>query len=78
MYLSTLSDFYRESIDNRMSNKPQILLLTIPTLLPFASIAAQAPTPLRTYAQSPEQSISLTTELRSAFPVGHNGVELFA
>jgi hypothetical protein len=61
-----------------MSYKSKATLLLVTTLLPLTSIAAQTPTPLRTYAQSPEQSINLTTELRSAFPVGHNGIELFA
>ncbi|WP_117236160.1 DUF3187 family protein [Vibrio maerlii] len=61
-----------------MSNTFKNALLLIAAFSPLLCNAAPAPTPLRTYAQSPEQSISLTTELRSAFPVGHNGVELFA
>lgn len=40
--------------------------------------AADSPMPLRIYAQSPEQSISLENQLRSAFPISNNGVELFA
>ncbi|MFA0038798.1 hypothetical protein BCT81_01740 [Vibrio sp. 10N.261.52.A1] len=62
-----------------LSNKViSMLFLIATTFISLSAIAAQPPTPLRTYAQSPEQSTHLTTELRSAFPVGNHGVELFA
>ncbi len=56
----------------------RIAVILTTTITSSIAFGAEAPTPLRTYAQSPEQSISLSTELRSAFPVGHNGVEIFA
>lgn len=45
---------------------------------PFSSFSETQITPIKIYAQSPIQSNSLSTELRSAFAMEENRVELFA
>ncbi|WP_239060217.1 DUF3187 family protein [Aliivibrio fischeri] len=64
-----------------MPIRKPITFILIPISVGLSSswvLADTAVTPLKTYAQSPLQSNSLTTELRSAFAMKDDSVELFA
>lgn len=64
-----------------MPIRKPITFILIPITVGLSSswvLADTAVTPLKTYAQSPVQSNSLATELRSAFAMKDDSVELFA
>lgn len=64
-----------------MPTRTSITSILVPTfimgLCPSAVFADTAITPLKTYAQAPIHSNTLTTELRSAFAMKEDSVELF-